>query len=505
MRDSGILLHITSLPQKGGIGTLGREAYKFVDFLASAGCRVWQMLPIGPTGYGESPYQSASTFAGNPLLIDLNSLVEEGLLDHVGEGAPADTAAVDFAAVSAFKERELCRAFALSKEKVRDDMNAFAEKNPWAREYALFAAIKESFDFVKWTDWGDRGLRTRAPDALEAFAQSHAERVAYHLFLQYLFDRQWFALKAYARQKGVKLFGDMPIYIAEDSADTWTHPEVFQLDAELRPTRVAGVPPDYFSANGQLWGNPLYDWKALKRTGYRWWVDRMRRAGQLFDMVRIDHFIGFANYYSIPAGASTAKHGVWRVGVGRDLFVRLKKELPHLTIIAEDLGVLGPRVKKLMAFCRFPGMRVLQFAFDGDPKNQFLPENIGENIIAYTGTHDNDTLIGWWRAIGEGERGCARWKLGIDDDYLLSSKMFEALWGCRARTVMLPMQDILYLDGAARMNTPGVPGGNWRWRMTGAAPAAAADTLRSLNERYERGAELGASMFPFLKKGRGKA
>ncbi len=487
MRESGILLHITSLPGRGGIGSLGREAYNFVDFLVSAGCKVWQMLPIGPTGYGESPYQSASTFAGNPLLIDLDALVSEGLLDAVSPDAPADTDRVDFEAVAAFKERELFRAFKLSGARLSAEIDAFAANNPWADEYALFAAIKESFDYVKWTDWSDRGLRTRAPGALKAFREARAERVRYHLFLQYLFDRQWFALKAYANQKGVSLFGDMPIYIAEDSADTWTHPEAFQLDAELRPTRVAGVPPDYFSINGQLWGNPLYDWKALKKTGYRWWVERMRRAGRLFDRVRIDHFIGFANYYSIPNGAATARNGVWRVGVGRDLFVRLQKELPDLSIVAEDLGVLSPRVKKLMKFCRYPGMRVLQFAFDGDPRNQFLPENIGENIIAYTGTHDNDTLIGWWRSVGEGERACARWKLGISDDYLLSSKMFEALWACRARTVMLPMQDILYLDGAARMNTPGVPGGNWRWRMTAPAPAAAADTLRALNARHGRG------------------
>ncbi len=500
MRDSGILLHITSLPSPGGVGTMGREAYQFVDFLKRAGCRVWQMLPIGPTGYGESPYQSASTFAGNPILIDLPLLVEQGILDSVSDGAPADAAQVDFEAVKAFKEKELFRAFKQSGERLAAEIAAFAEKNPWAREYALFAAIKEHFDYVKWTDWGDKSLRMRAPDALKAFKEAHGERVQYHLFLQYLFDRQWFALKQYANANGVRLFGDMPIYIAEDSSDTWTHPEVFQLDAELRPTRVAGVPPDYFSINGQLWGNPLYDWKALKRTGYRWWVDRMRRAGELFDMVRIDHFIGFANYYSIPAGASTAKHGVWRVGVGRDLFIKLKKELPNLCIIAEDLGVLSARVKKLIAFCGFPGMRVLQFAFDGDPRNQFLPENIGENIIAYTGTHDNDTLIGWWRSVGDNEHGCARYRLGMDDDYYLSTKMFEALWGCRARTVMLPMQDILYLGGEARMNTPGVAGGNWRWRMLSAAPDAAVDTLRSLNERYERIADAGSGLFHFLQK-----
>lgn len=486
MRESGILLHITSLPQRGGVGTLGSEAYKFVDFLESAGCHVWQVLPVGPTGYGESPYQSASTFAGNPIFIDLDLMVEEGLLDSVGEDAPEDADRVDFAAVKAFKERELYRAFRQSGERLSEEIEDFAKRHAWARDYALFTAIRETFDFVKWTDWGDRALKMRAGDALNAFEASHRERVRYHLFLQYLFDRQWRALKIYANAHGVRLFGDMPIYIAEDSADTWTHPEVFQLDAELRPTRVAGVPPDYFSINGQLWGNPLYNWGALKRTGYRWWVDRMRRASELFDMVRIDHFIGFANYYSIPAGAKTARNGVWRVSVGRDLFIRLKRELPDLNIIAEDLGVLGPRVKKLLAFCRFPGMRVMQFAFDGDPRNQFLPDNISENIIAYTGTHDNDTLIGWWRAIGEGERQCARYRLGFDDDFYLSTKAFEALWACRARTVMLPMQDILYLDGSARMNTPGVPGGNWRWRMTSSAPAAAADTLRGLNERYNR-------------------
>ena len=490
MRQSGILLHISSLPSRGGIGTLGKEAFAFVDFLHSARVGVWQMLPVGPTGYGESPYQSGSSYAGNPLLIDLDALVEEGLLDEYAPAAPQSDEQVDYAAVRAEKEAALARCFAQSGEACAEAVAAYVAAHPWVEDWALFAAVKEHFGGAMWSKWPERDIRMHTPEAAARYHELLKARVEYHIFVQMLFQRQWDRLKRYANEKGVALFGDMPIYIAEDSADTWTRPDIFQLDENRLPTRVAGVPPDYFSADGQKWGNPLYDWKKLKRQRYGWWVDRMRGTLERFDLVRIDHFIGFANYYAIPVDSPTARTGRWVLGPGRSLFRRLRRELPQLSIVAEDLGEVNARVRRLLKWCGYPGMAVLSFGFGGDESNQHLPAQYAQNQVVYTGTHDNDTFLGWWRAAGEKEKALARRVLGAQDEPEILAAAIDALMASRADRCVLPMQDVLALGSEARMNTPGTIGGNWMWRMKpGAASPAAAKRLKELNERYARGSQ----------------
>ncbi len=491
MRQSGVLMHITSLPSRGGIGTLGKEAFAFVDFLKESGMSIWQMLPVGPTGYGESPYQSGSSHAGNPLLIDLDALVEEGLLDAYAPAQPADAEQVDFPAVRLEKEAALERCYQQSYEKCSDDVAAYVAAHPWVEDWALFAALKEHFGGVMWSQWPDRAIRMREPQAVANYREKLKGRVRYHIFVQWLFARQWEKLKRYADEKGIALFGDMPIYIAEDSADMWTRPDIFQLDSDRMPTRVAGVPPDYFSADGQRWGNPLYDWKKLKKQRYGWWVERLRGTLERFDLLRIDHFIGFANYFSIPAECPTARTGRWELGPGRSLFRRLKKELPQLRIVAEDLGEVSPRVRRLKKKCGFPGMAVLSFGFGGDEHNQHLPAQYEPNQVVYTGTHDNDTFLGWASGASEQERAMARRVLGADSDAELLPCAIRALMESRADLCILPMQDILGLGSEARMNTPGTIGGNWMWRMKpGAADAATAARLLQLNRQFARGTQL---------------
>lgn len=486
MRLSGILLHISSLPGPDGIGSLGREAHRFADFLRMAGMRIWQVLPVSPTGYGESPYQSFSTYAGNPLLIDLEALREEGLLRGAADGESAES--VDYTAVMAAKERALRSAYAAGRERYRDELAAFlAAESAWLDDYALFYALKKHFGGGSWMDWPVEALRMRQPAAMAEYRGKLAEDIGYQVFVQYLFFRQWRQLKAYANSQGIQLFGDMPIYVAMDSADCWANPGIFQLDRERRPLWVAGVPPDYFSADGQLWGNPLYDWKALKKSGYRWWLDRLRAMGRLYDMVRVDHFIGFANYYAVRPGAGTARHGVWRKGPGRAFFQAVRRDIRGLTIIAEDLGAVNARVKKLLRFCGYPGMKVLSFAFSGGSGNPHLPEHVKPNCVYYTGTHDNNTLAGWWQTADKQEKQAARRRLDIQSDAQAPARMIEAVLGSAAHRAILPMQDILALGGGARMNTPGTLGGNWRWRMApGAADAALAGRLKDLNEAYGR-------------------
>lgn len=488
MRNAGILLHISSLPGAGGIGSLGKNAYAFADFLQKAGMRIWQVLPCGPVGYGESPYQSMSTFAGNPMLVDLEALVEDGLLPALPDeyAAMTDNEHIDFERVRRVKSAALEEAFAhFSDHKA---LNAFIAENDWVPGYALFAAIKEHFGGISWLRWPDEGARMRSPETLARYGDTLRERVRYHAFVQMLFFSQWRALKEYANARGVSLFGDMPIYIAEDSADMWQNPEQFQLDGERRPLRVAGVPPDYFSADGQLWGNPLYDWKRMRRDGYRWWIARMRGAQRMYDMVRVDHFIGFANYYAVRAGMTTARYGVWRVGPGRDLFIRLQRALPGLSIIAEDLGVVGPRVKKLLKFCGYPGMKVLQFGFDGGEDNPHHPRNIVRNCIAYTGTHDNDTARGWWETSAwESAKGYARYVMGMNEHDDISWKMIETVFSSQANTAIAPMQDFLCFGHDMRMNLPGTTGGNWGWRMRSCAMSdELCQSIRALNERNGR-------------------
>lgn len=490
MRQSGILLHLTSLPSPGGIGTLGKEAYEFVDFLVEAGMNIWQVLPISPTGFGDSPYQSVSTFAGNPLLIDLPTLMEEGLmpeapLQEFGEQPDS----VNYGELVQGKTQLLKQAFEYSREKLGKELNAFRRKQPWVKDYALFSAIKEHFNLISWMEWPDEDIRMRKRAALKRYGDMLKDEVDYYTFIQYLFFKQWYQLKTYANQKGIKLFGDMPIYTAEDSADVWTNPKVFQLDAQHRPVRVAGVPPDYFSRDGQRWGNPLYDWKYLKETGYEWWLTRLKAMGEIYDMVRVDHFIGFANYYSIPAKEKTARNGVWRLGPGKAFFRVVKKELPHLQIVAEDLGAVNDRVISLLDFCGYPGMKVLSFAFSGNPADPHLPQNYTENCVVYTGTHDNSTVLGWLAGASDKDKHIAYKILGITEKDSFAQAMVRTALLSRADTCVLPMQDILELPDTARMNIPSTIGGlNWRWRMLkGQADAKLAGRLKSLNILAGRG------------------
>lgn len=489
MRRSGILMHISSLPGPGGIGSLGKEAYAFADFLKASGMAVWQVLPLGPTGYGESPYQSSSVFAGNPMLISCAALREAGLVAY-GDGeefTPDDPERVDYPAVRESKEKLLRRCFAQSEGKLQKELAAFRRENPWVEDFALFTALKARYGGVMWTKWPDREVRRRQPAALERCRRELDGEIRYHLFCQYLFFRQWFALKRYCNGLGIRLFGDMPIYVAEDSADTWTHPEAFQLDGEGVPKRVAGVPPDFFSADGQLWGNPLYRWFSLRLHGYGWWVERMAAMAKMYDIVRIDHFIGFANYYSVPQGAPNARTGKWIIGPGKSLFRTLERKIPGLNIVAEDLGCVNDRVRRLLTAVGYPGMRVLSFGFGGGADNPHLPANYVTNSVVYTGTHDNDTVRGWIDTADDAALAQARQLLGFDKPEDGPAAFVRAVLASRADTAMIPMQDILGLGGWARMNRPGTIGNNWLWRMApGAATPELAQRLRRENEATNR-------------------
>lgn len=489
MRRSGILMHISSLPGPGGIGSLGKEAYAFADFLKASGMAVWQVLPLGPTGYGESPYQSSSVFAGNPMLISCAALREAGLVtyDDGEEFTADDPERVDYPAVRESKEKLLRRCFAQSEGKLQKELAAFRRENPWVEDFALFTALKARYGGVMWTKWPDREVRRRQPAALERCRRELDGEIRYHLFCQYLFFRQWFALKRYCNGLGIRLFGDMPIYVAEDSADTWTHPEAFQLDGEGVPKRVAGVPPDFFSADGQLWGNPLYRWFSLRLHGYGWWVERMAAMAKMYDIVRIDHFIGFANYYSVPQGAPNARTGKWIIGPGKSLFRTLEKKIPGLNIVAEDLGCVNDRVRRLLTAVGYPGMRVLSFGFGGGEDNPHLPANYVTNSVVYTGTHDNDTVRGWIGTADDAALAQARQLLGFDKPEDGPAAFVRAVLASRADTAMIPMQDALGLGGWARMNRPGTIGNNWLWRMApGAATPELAQRLRRENEATNR-------------------
>ena len=447
---------------------MGPEAYAFADFLQASGMRIWQVLPIGPTGYGESPYQSSSVFAGNPLLISCSALRDEGLLDYTDdeEFRPDNPEQVDYDAVRKNKDMLLRRCFSQSREKLSGEIDEFCRSNDWVIDFALFTALKQHFGGIMWTKWPDADLRHRKPEALRRYREELKTEIDYHIFCQYLFRRQWFDLKKYCNELSVMLFGDMPIYVAEDSADTWTRPDIFQLDKDLVPQRVAGVPPDYFSADGQLWGNPLYRWTYLRFCRkYDWWVDRMKGMANLYDMIRIDHFIGFANYYSVKYGSPNARNGKWVIGPGKHLFMRLNKEVPGIRIIAEDLGCVNARVQRLLDWCGYPGMKVLTFGFDSDESNPHYIGGYGKNTVAYTGTHDNDTTLGWAQKASPEALAFAEKVLGFSGAEEAPEAFIRALFKCPCDTVIVPMQDILGLGTEARMNYPGSTGSNWLWRM----------------------------------------
>lgn len=490
MRKSGILMHISSLPGPGGIGSLGQEAYDFADFLKASGMKLWQVLPMGPTGYGESPYQSSSIYAGNPMLISTQKLEKDGLLTCKAEDVytPSQQEQVDFEQVRQNKEKLLHMAFEQSEQSLLPEIRQFLRDERWVMDFALFTAIKQRFGGAMWTKWPDESIRLRKKEAMLLYRTLLDEQVRYHVFCQYLFFRQWTEFKTYCNKLDIELFGDMPIYVAEDSADTWTHPEVFQLDKNRLPRRVAGVPPDCFSEDGQLWGNPLYRWHYLFFRQYDWWVERMRAMGKLYDIVRVDHFIGFANYYSIPHGATTAKNGKWIIGPGKKLFRTLKRKLPDLKVIAEDLGVQNDRVRELLQFVGYPGMKVATFGFGGDADgNQHFPGNWTENYVAYTGTHDNDTTAGWIASADEATLKTAKDYLhfeGVEDGVEAFIRCVLSSPCCMA---VIPMQDVLHLDGSARMNLPGSIGGNWGWRMKpGANTPDIAAHLKAMNQEYNR-------------------
>jgi 4-alpha-glucanotransferase len=498
-RSSGILLHPTSLPGGFGIGDLGPEAFRFIDFLAEAGQRIWQVLPLGPTGFGDSPYQLFSAFAGNPLLIDLGQFVPAGLITEGElEAAPVFPGGeVDFGRVIRYKLPLLRRAFARFGGSA--DFNSFRKENAaWLRDYALFMALKAAHGGeAVWTRW-EPGLVAREPAALDAWRERLAREIEALEFAQYVFARQWRAVHDYARGRGIRIMGDLPIYVAHDSADVWANPEVFQLDAAGDPTVMSGVPPDYFSATGQLWGNPIYRWDRMAETGFRWWIDRLRAALALVDIVRVDHFRGLEAYWEVPAGETTARNGRWVKGPGAALFEALEGALGDLPIVAENLGVITPEVEAIRTQFGFPGMAILQFAFGKDPQApDFKPHNYPRDRVAYTGTHDNDTTVGWWSSAGAGdstrtgqdireEREFTRRYLGTDG-HEIHWVFIRTLMASVAHTVLFPLQDVLGLGSEARMNTPAVPSGNWRWRYrAGMLTPAIAGRLKEMVSTYDR-------------------
>lgn len=502
-RCSGILLHITSLPSLHGIGDLGQSAHDFVDFLADSGQTVWQVLPLSPTGYGDSPYQCFSAFAGNPLLIDLRQLQQRGWLKSEDLAAPPfANGAVDYGAVIAFKRTALSTAaqsFILNKGATDSgDFMMFCTDNAaWLDDYALFMAAKDFHHGAVWTDW-EAGLRRRDPSAMVRWRRRLSTEVEVHKFAQFEFFRQWNDLKARCKSRSIRVMGDIPIYVAHDSADVWAHPELFQLHEHGRPTVVAGVPPDYFSATGQLWGNPIYRWDVLARSGYRWWIDRFRASLKLFDMVRLDHFRGFEAYWEVSADAATATNGRWIKGPGSDLFEALRNELGELPVVAENLGVITPEVESLRREFGFPGMSLLQFAFGNDPQGpSFRPHNYAHALAAYTGGHDNDTTVGWWTSTGSGESTRTAEDIRKEREFTKAYLDFgnEPIHWVFIRTVLasvaavavIPLQDVLGIGSEGRMNLPGTLSGNWRWRFVqGALTAEIRTRLGTLTSMYDR-------------------
>ncbi len=500
-RHNGILLHPTSLPGPHGSGDLGPAAYHFVDWLVGAGQSLWQVLPLGSVGPGNSPYISPSAFAGNELLIDLQQLRETGWLRAADlASVPAfPEGRVNYAEVQRFRIAHLRHAaerfFGGKKAAQRPAFEAFcADARAWLDDYALFMAldIAHGGDDRMWQDW-PAPLAHRQPAALRAAQDTHATEINFWKFCQWRFHEQWAALKRYANSRHIEIVGDLPIFVAAHSADVWANPELFDLDEQGHPRVVAGVPPDYFSATGQRWGNPLYRWSAHAAQGYRWWVERMRQTMKLCDVVRIDHFRGFESFWEIPAAAATAIDGVWRPGPGEAVFAAMRRELSdahgRLRIIAEDLGIITPEVNALRQAIGLPGMRILQFAFDGDAKNPYLPHNYDANTVVYTGTHDNDTTRGWWEALGHPEQDYVRAYLGVGDETGEEMHWHLIRLACSsvAALCVIPMQDVLGLDSTHRMNEPGVSEGSWEWRFTWKQVAAEhARRLAELMRLYGR-------------------
>ena len=489
MRESGILMHITSLPSPYGVGTMGREAFAFVDFLKKAGQKLWQILPLTPTGYGDSPYQSCSTFAGNHYLIDLDLLVEEGLLEQqevAGIYWGDREEKVDFGLQ--YNNRLNVLRLAYRRFGDNEALEAFCREHAsWLPDFSLFMALKDRFCGAPWYQWEDR-LKFRDHDAIWAVRQELKEEIRFYNFVQYLFYRQWNSLRGYAHENGIRMIGDVPIYVPYDSADVWMNPELFQMDASLTPTAVAGCPPDAFSEDGQLWGNPLYRWDVIARDEFAWWIRRLAAAGELYDLVRLDHFRGFEAYWAVPFGDSTAKNGSWVKGPGMDFIAAVQKKLPKLQLIAEDLGFLTQEVLDLRDDSALPGMKVLEFAFDSREPSEYLPHTYPTNSVCYVGTHDNMTMRQWFDTADKAAVEYAA-------EYMCLSEGEGYVWGT-IRTAMasvsdtcvVQMQDYLDLGGEARMNFPGTcDGTNWTWRARkGFATAELAEKIRKLTVLYGR-------------------
>ena len=489
-RASGILLPISALPSPYGIGTLGKAAYAFADFLHAAGQRYWQLLPLGPTSYGDSPYQSFSTFAGNPYFIDLDLLAEEGLLDKEDLAAADwgnDPRYVDYGKIYEVRFDVLRRAFLRGRERDREAVERFQAENPWLKNYALYMAVKAHFGMKSWLEWPDEAIRVRAPEAVARYEKELAEDVAFYTYLQYLFFKQWGELREYIHNLGIRIIGDLPIYVAMDSADVWAEPEFFQLGEGNIPTEVSGVPPDYFSADGQLWGNPLYDYDRMRQDGFGWWIRRVEGASRLFDVIRIDHFRGLESYWAVPYGAETAREGRWRKGPGMDLVGVLTQWFHGLDIIAEDLGFLTPEVHQLLRDSGLPGMKVLEFAFDAREPSNYLPHTYERNCVCYVGTHDNETVMQWREQADRADVTFARKYLGLNEAEGFHWGMIRGGMSSVADTFVAQMQDYLGLGAEGRMNTPGTLGNNWRWRLLpGEASPALARKIRQYAHMYGR-------------------
>lgn len=503
MRASGILLHPTSLPGPYGIGDLGREAFAFVDFLARTNQTYWQILPLGPTGYGDSPYQCFSAFAGNTLLISPDSLVDDGFIsgDQLSDTPQFPTHKVDYGGVYDWKNRLLPLAFEglhhITSVDLRGKFETFAQEQAvWLDDYALYRAIKASQSNKAWYEW-DEPLRLCDEQALQEASERLFNEILAEKFYQFLFYRQWHAVKEYANRHEIRIVGDIPIFVALDSADVWRNQHLFKLDPDGSPKVVAGVPPDYFSQTGQLWGNPIYDWDAMRKDGFKWWIDRVRATLLTVDAVRIDHFRGFASTWEVPGGDATAENGRWVEVPGAELFTALRNAIGDLPFFAEDLGVITPDVEALRDAFGFPGMRILQFAFGGDPANHDLPHNYITNCVAYTGTHDNDTTVGWWHSqAGAGSTRDAS-EIGRERDFCMKYlatdgtqihwDFIRAIWSSVAETAIAPLQDLFGLGTEGRMNLPASTGGNWSWRFQeGAITNEIEDRLKELTEVYGR-------------------
>jgi len=487
-RSAGILMPISSLPSNYGIGTLGKQAYKFVDFLSKAKQTYWQILPIGPTSYGDSPYQTFSSYAGNPYFIDLDYLVEDGLLSKADlKGLESSEDYVDYGYLYETRFNILKIAFENGYHKDIKYVDSFLNSNPFIKDYALYMAIKEHFDMKSWLDWPDQKIRKRDPETLEKYKEMLKDRIAFYEYIQYLFFKQFNDLKLYMNNNGIKLIGDIPIYIALDSSDCWMNPECFVLDEDYVPKQVAGVPPDYFTADGQLWGNPLYNYDYMKTNGYKWWIDRIGAASKIYDVIRIDHFRGFESFWAVPYGDKTAKNGYWVKGPNMDLVSIFKNWFSNVSFIAEDLGYLTPEVSKLLSDSGFPGMKVLEFGFDSREPSNHAPHAYTNNSVCYVGTHDNSTIMGWLTAANKNDVKYALKYLGLKDTTDFNWHMIKTGMASVSNLFVAQIQDYLGLDDSARINSPGSVGNNWKWRMKkGALKDSLAKKIADYTLMYER-------------------